>query len=237
MPKSDSVTTSWPSTFTPATVPGRQAADVLLSHTQSALLAPFLGRENTIAKAAEEADVSVDRMYRAALRFERAGLLSCVGTCTNANGGRSIRVYRSSADQYFIPLRLINPNSDMLRTLRLAFDTAVSSFYDEARRSCGEDDIGLGVDVAIVAGARKGVRRTMVRKREGRYHFAPLLQPDAPPLVLTAGELRLTYDEAKALQRELSDLLGRYQRRTRETNGRPYTYVFAYVPGGFPSPE
>jgi hypothetical protein len=78
--------------------------------------APFLARDCTVSQAAEELGCHLDTMLYRVNLFLKAGLLDVVGT--EPRRGRPVKVYRSSADAYFIPFAL-TPFEDIEAAIKL----------------------------------------------------------------------------------------------------------------------
>ncbi len=76
---------------------------------------PFLARTRSVAEAAEEVGCALDTMYYRVRRFERAGLLRVVGQ--RARRGRPIKLYRSVADSFVVPLEA-TPFAELEERLR-----------------------------------------------------------------------------------------------------------------------
>ncbi len=77
------------------------------------VLTPFCGCENTVARASETLKANPKTVYRQVQRFLEAGVLE--QTRTQSRAGRAIRHYRTVADQFLIPTRIL-PLEVLLRT-------------------------------------------------------------------------------------------------------------------------
>jgi predicted ArsR family transcriptional regulator len=117
----------------------------LLTNPESfRFLEPFMARDCTVSQAAKELKCNVDTMLYRVKTFVKAGLLKVVKT--QSRRGRSIKVYRSSADKYFVPFE-ITPYED------------VEAFFRKSRKA--NDDI-------LIPRFAKIIRQT---GREGRIIY------------------------------------------------------------------
>lgn len=174
------------------------------------VLAPFMKRERTIKEAASELGLSLNAMLYRVRRLEKLSLLRV--THEEARKGRAIRHYQAVAKGFFIPYTASPfqmPDSWLvedyhIRELRLAQGTMRSGLaWGEMRGQMTfgkrvflrEDDI-LEADFAF-----------------SREQGADLLEIDAPAVVSYFVETELGEKDAKVLQRELFELVRRFERR------------------------
>lgn len=163
---------------------------------------PFLARESSVSSAAEVVGCGVDTMLYRVRRFCEAGLLKVTRTAKRA--GRPIKLYRSSADAFFVPLA-VTPFATVEE--RLAHQMA--PFNQQIVHSAAH---------LIRESGREG--RRIYRRPDGevwiesaRDQDSPfsLEDPDLPAAFDVSARLRLDFENAKSLQRELHSLFERYQ--------------------------
>lgn len=111
---------------TPAvrTVSDPEQARLLTDPRTKRYLAPFVARTRSLSQAAEEAGCALNTMHYRVNRFLDAGLLREVGVKRRA--GRPIRLYRSSADAFVIPLEatsFADPEENLWKVLEPGFRT------------------------------------------------------------------------------------------------------------------
>lgn len=176
----------------------------LMNGWEMRYLGPFLGREASLSQAARELGVSIARLQYQVRRLQAEGLLRVAGL--ERRGRRELRRYRAVADVVFVPFELMSPATVEAAMLRADqpwlhfFLRALAQIWHERPGEWGmrlEGD-GLG-----------GVRASIVAQPERAVD----LSDAAMPAVLTGGwitDLRLDFQDAKALQAELSELLARY---------------------------
>jgi hypothetical protein len=183
-----------------------EAAAVLVDPLALRHLAPFLGRECTVGQAARETGEKPNTMLKRVRRFVELGLVEVVRE--KPRKGRAIKVYRSRAEVFFVPFEATSAES-------LEAQLAERDAYYEAllRRQV--------VRARMEAFPTWGTR--IYRDARGRLQVQTAINPfenvtaleDGAPAVLSAWRdgLMLDYGDAKALQRELFELLLRYQRK------------------------
>ena len=193
------------------------AARFIADPKASRFLEPFLGRERTASAVAAELGVRVSSMLYRVRQLLDLGLLRVARV--EPRRGRALKHYRAVAESLFVPFELTD--AETLQALGLGS-------AGEMERALGAS---LGAGYEAVGRAFEGWGVRLERDREGRIDrsLAPAsgeadastlqelaLEPGAPALWDQHCVLTLTKGEAKALQRDLSEVFGRYYRRGEE---------------------
>jgi DNA-binding Lrp family transcriptional regulator len=183
-----------------------ERARLLLDARTRRQLAPFLGAAASVGEAARARNEKPNTVLRRVRRLLDAGLLEVVETVPRR--GRPIRRYRAVAEVFFVPFE--------------------ASAADDLESALAEREAWVErlLRRAVVRARREalGVWGTRIYADErGRGQVQMAVRPDADastldpggPAVLSAWRdgLELDYPDAKALQRELYELLLRYQRK------------------------
>lgn len=182
------------------------AADALTNPTSLRHLAPFLGRAVSISEAAKESGAKPNTTLKRAQRFIDLGLLEVVGERPRA--GRPIKLYRTVADTFFVPFEATHAES-----LEAALKER-DAYWEELLRH----------NVVRARSERLGTWGTrFYRDSRGRLQVQTAVTPDANVTTLDAegpaalslwrDQLMLDFADAKALQREMFDLVKRYQQK------------------------
>lgn len=179
-------------------------ASLLLDPRTRRWLEPFLGRATTVGEAAAELGDKPNTVLKRVQRLLRAGLLEVVEHVPRR--GRPLVRYRTSADVFFVPFEASSAATpeEALAQRERAPERLLRRNVVRARR----ETLGAwGTRIYRDARGRLQVQMA-VRPDEN----VTMLDPSAPA-VLSAWRDRvyLDYADAKALQRELFDLLLRYQ--------------------------
>ena len=157
-------------------------------------------------------------------RLCQAGLVIC--TRQEARAGRAIRFYRAIASQFFVPYAFtpaMNPATLLeqeyaAKAKRFAYNLTATAL--KARAEQGEFD--WGVRFSLENGK---VRQHAALEEAAHWNF---LSDDDPALIDVWDEgLMLNREDAKALQLELCDLIGRYRAKGGDT---PYTLRLGLTP-------
>lgn len=170
-------------------------------------LEPFLNCERTVLEAARESGVKPNTMLARVKRFVTLGLLVVAREVPRA--GRAVKVYRTSAESFFVPYE-ITPSE----TLEVSMQER-ERYWERLLRK----------NVVRVRSEDVGSWGTRIyRDTRGRLQVQAALTPVqnytmlAPerPAALSAWRdaIYLDFDEAKALQREMFDLLKKYQQKS-----------------------
>lgn len=181
-------------------------ADLLTNPETLQQLEPFLGRESTVTAAVRRTGSKPNTMLSRVRRWLELGLLEV--SRIRQRAGRAVRYYRATADSWFIP-----------------FDTTSAESLEASVRQRDEWwSARLRQAVVRARQEQVGTWGTRVyRDRRGYLQVQMAVSPDsnwtslAPdrPAVLAAWRdgLYLDFEDAKELQRELFELLLRYQRK------------------------
>jgi hypothetical protein len=180
---------------------------MLLDPHVRAQLTPFIGQTATVQEAAAASGASANTTLKRVQRFMDAGLLQVAGETPRA--GRPVKRYTAVADAFFVPFEA-SANADLESALaerEAASQALLRRSVVRARR----DAIGAW-----------GTR--IYRDSRGRLQVHMAVQPEADASMLDAAQpavlsawrdtVMLSHEDAKALQRELAELLDRFENRS-----------------------
>ncbi len=183
-----------------------EAADVLTQPETLRQLEPFLARSLTITQAAKETGEKANTVLSRVRRFVKLGLLEVSEEVKRK--GRSIKKYRATAEVFFIPYEATSAE-----TLEVAMAERDAYWEDLLRKSVVKarvEDVGSW-----------GTR--IYRDERGRLQIQAAITPDKNytmldknrPAVLSSwrDSVYLDFEDAKTLQREMFDLLKKYQQK------------------------
>ncbi|HEX7040112.1 MAG TPA: hypothetical protein VF202_08380 [Trueperaceae bacterium] len=184
-------------------VDDRAAASALLDPSTVRHLAPFLGAELSVTEAARLTGEKPNTVLKRVRRFVELGLLEVARERERA--GRPIKLYSAVADVFFVPFAVTEAES---------YEAVL-----RARESYAEELLRRNVvRTRLEAFGEWGTR--IYRDERGRLQVQTAVTPDAnvtmldpgAPAVLSAWRdaVMLDFEDAKALQREMFDLLLRY---------------------------
>lgn len=199
------------------TVTSSEAARLLTDTAQLRLLEPFFKREVVLSEVAAELGVNLNTLLYRVNRFIALGLLRVVRE--EPRRGKAVKVYRASAESFFVPFD-ITPSASLEQILQDLLGDAEKLFDREAAKAFQQAFPTKGIHVCLTGNQLS----VMLCDREGREAFKDaFFGLGAPALVLRHGTLNLDFQTAKAFQRELYDLLARYS--TKQT---PHAQLYAY---------
>lgn len=185
------------------------AARLILSPDVLAVLEALMLREWSVSVLAAALGRPLNAVHHRVRRLVSAGLV--VETRREARRGRPVCHYRASAQAYFIPYdrtplrsheEMVGLGDDLFQQ---RFDRAVV----QAGAALVRDWQDIGVRVYVDGGS---VREDVTPSAEA-FDNRSLLAPDAPALFAYRDILRLSPDDAKAMQHELDTLVTRYAGR------------------------
>ncbi|GGL04183.1 hypothetical protein GCM10010844_23540 [Deinococcus radiotolerans] len=172
----------------------------LLAHERvRRVLGAFLGREQTVAGAAREAQLDVRVVHRDVQALRRAGLLTVQREQTRA--GRPVKVYRACADDLFIDARRLPPQAQ--ETQAAALD---SLFHHAAGREFHRalSDFAPGWGLRVYATPDAPGFAVLEGPRTARP-LSALDEWQGPPARMLSGAptARLTGEQVVEVQRDL----------------------------------
>jgi hypothetical protein len=169
-------------------------------------LLPFIGQECSLAEAAEQLQVATSTMQYRIQTFLESGVLKL--SSIKRRPGRPVKYYRSSRDTLFISFQTSASNTleDFVKSWHQPWN---EYFLQNVCKTLDQQHPDWGIRV--------------YRKPNGELVILPAYNPhsdydplseDEPALLLGwHPKLYLEPDEAKNLQRELSELLHRYEQK------------------------
>jgi hypothetical protein len=193
---------------------------------------PFMARACTVSQAAKEVGCNVDTMLYRVKTFVEAGLLKIVAT--ENRRGRPSKVYRSSADAYFVPFA-VTPFEDVEAAIKQNIQKDVDVIaYNLARviRHSGRDGRHIFRDhrgeVSWVSGANAG---DAVLNLDDLSELAKNIYATERMIGESASdELELTDEEAKELMLEFYKLWRGFKNKKISKGKKKYFLQFSFVP-------
>jgi hypothetical protein len=190
------------------------------------VLAPFIGVERTVKDVARELGWKLNPLLLRVRRLVKLGLL--IVTREAPRAGRAVKHYRSAADGFFVPYTVTN------------FETPEAwllADYASRERDLARATMRAGAAWGLSRGQASFGKRLFRREdglMEADFAFgvtepADLLEDDAPAVLSTFVVTNLDRETAKALQRELAEVVRRYE---RAGPGGPYLLRLGLAPTG-----
>jgi hypothetical protein len=209
-----------------------EQARILLDPKSFRFFGPFLARDCTASQAASELHCHVDTMIYRIKTFLRAGLLKVVKT--QSRRGRSMKVYRSSAEAYFLPFG-VTAYQDIEAQWRQEFETSndiVIKALANVLRQLGRegkhifrDELG---EVSTSSGAH--VREALLDLDNIEAVRKMIYDPKSVMAEATSDTLLLSDKASREFMLELYQLWRRYKTRKPTQNPKKYFMQLSFVP-------
>jgi hypothetical protein len=206
-----------------------EQARLLSSPESLRFFEPFVARDCTVSQAAKEVKCNVDTMLYRVNLFLKAELLRVIKT--QSRRGRSVKVYRSSADAYYIPFE-ITPFEDVeafFRKSRKANDDILIPRFARAVRQVGREGRMIYRDDKgeVWTSSAGGLNDVFVglgdtQKLEQRLREKQQMAENSSDI------LYLTEEEARDFVVELYKVWGKYKRDDKSKR-KPHFFEFAFV--------
>ncbi len=207
-----------------------EQAKLLSSPESFRFFEPFMARDCTVSQAAKEVKCKVDTMLYRVNLFVKAGLLKIVET--QARRGRSVKVYRSSADAYYVPFE-ITPFEDVeafFTRTRRASDAILIPQFAKVIRKAGREGRQIYRDQKgeVWTSSSGGVNDTFIGLED-----TPTLRrkfQEKPIGENSSDILMLTEQEARDFAFEIHKLWGKYKKVKSKAKRKSYFFDFSFVP-------
>ncbi len=203
----------------------------LLSNPESfRYFEPFLARDCTVSRAAKELNIEIDTMLYRVKTFLKVRLLRVVRL--EPRRGRPTKVYRSSAEAYYIPFEM-TPFEDveaLFLSGRKANDAILVPRFAKAIRQLGREGRQIYRDNKgeVWTSSAGGVDDMFI----GLENTTTLKQNlQRKPIGENSSDiLKLTEKEARDFVFELYKLWGKYKKGRGKAKRKSYFLEFAFVP-------
>jgi Helix-turn-helix domain len=198
------------------------AAELLDPNTLR-FLGPFLGQTRTADQVARELGISLNTLLYQIKRLCELGFLEI--TEERPRRGRGIKHYRAKAEVFFIPFEntpFATPEDMLLREYEPLYRHFLASFLEAAMQMVNLTamrDIGL-----CVSRDEDGQVNVQHGAHPSRMIMPNPFEPNAPAILIGwDDQLRLDFEDAKALQLEMLEVLERY--RAKDGSGSYIAHV------------
>lgn len=199
------------------------AVRMLLSPRDVRFFMSFLGRERTLSEAAAVLGVRRDTMLYRVRQLLALGLIEVVSV--QHGRGRPVKRYRSVSDGFVVGFQMAQEATVL--ELFLARDAAQREGLGEGLLSAVAGECGWHLRI-YSDGA--GLYWEAAPDDQPGWQKEELLRPNAPAAWYTNDQLRLSQDDAKALQRELATLLLRYRQKHQPDVEQAHTLQLGLAP-------
>ena len=184
-------------------------AKLLTKEDYRAVLGAFLGRERSVAEAAAELRLDLDATLYRVRRLHQAGLLEVRSVQPRA--GRAVKRYRAVHDAWFVPFEAL-PYADLEETF-LELHVGHAHVIARAAAHALQRSEWSGYRIERNEDGRLWMRG--VRGDGSGFGIAAVDAGATDAMV----ELRLTPEDARRLNRELTELVTRYTALDRSDEG------------------
>jgi hypothetical protein len=185
------------------TVDHPDAADFVADPHTAKFLYPFIRQERSAGEAAESYGMSVNAMLYRIQRMQALGLV--VQCAERTRAGRAVKLYRATADSFYVPLRSTSKVKleELVTQWARSFEDAYARAFARRLQDVREE---WGIRIS--------------REYDGRLIIAPAWQPESffdyfqenAPTVIEGwfNDLRLDDEDAKNFQQDLMTLYFKY---------------------------
>lgn len=196
------------------------AVKVLMDRNQVQLLRPFFEDETTISAAADALGVPLQFLFRKVERFVALGLLTVSREVPRK--GRAVRLYRTPARLLYVPAAAVDLAA-LLRRSEYYWQQQLVDGLLSVWRDRSETGLGVQVHPNDIGGVR-----IALATEPGVVYRA--LGEDEEVMLNSWLRLRLTPEDARALQLEMEALVNRYTKKHVPGSSANFIARFALAP-------
>ena len=203
---------TWAEVYTEA------AARALIDPKKRRYLEPFIGQACSASEAARTLGVKLTAMLYQTERLQALGLLRV--TQQQTRRGRPVKLYRATADRFFVPFEVTRAES--LTTLLAELEADFQRYFVQNLAWAGLE-LAKSWGFAVYRDDEGLLVQDLVPREGGDGNALPLLlKSSSPALWASSSFLKLDFGTAKALQRDIDKLLSAY--RAKQVQGEQ-TYL------------
>ncbi len=183
----------------------RESAAILLEPKKAVWLQPFINSPKTLSQAARELNVSMSTYSYRLNKLLSYGLI--YETHSVKRAGKAIKYYWCSADSFVIPLSVIAVEDYYQQYLEYYRQL----FFDSFNRILAKDSESFYVEVSY--DKQSDLVYRLKHKNHKLSFWKQMLDYDEPAILAALRDIQLNYQDAKNLQKELSELLKKYEEK------------------------
>ncbi len=207
-----------------------EIATILTDVTRVRLLEPFFREDITLTDAAKKLELKLTTLHYHVTKFIRLGLIEV--TKKEARKGKAVKYYRSTAKVFFVPFD-ITPSLSLEHLLATLSKPTDDVFNREITRTLQDLSAQWGIDISLGPSGEEELR-IAIRRYDNRRYDRPRTEdisfnPDEPALMSSTSSLHLDFATAKALQKDLRELLESYHKKQNPKEQR-YLYRIGLTP-------
>ena len=185
------------------TITESEAAALLTDPQGQRFLAPFLAKESSVAEAAKQLGIPTNSLLYRVNQMARLGLIQVVRE--EARAGRPIKIYRSSADAFFVPFAL-TPAESLEALLTPTGSHWDRLFVRNATQMLSRAYPEIGIQIW-----RGETDELYAKPASEPGRWLDFSSPEVPPmLAFWSAGLWLNEEQARSLQLEMVQLYQRY---------------------------
>lgn len=189
-----------------------KAAELLIDAKARKFLAPFVGSERSVSEAAGLLGISTQALSYWVKKFLASDLLE--QSRTKARPGRPIRYYRAPFEKAYVPFDVLP--SETLEALIQEQDAPWQRLLAKNLVRVGQDAFS-SLHTWMVAVEPDGRGELCIGIASSTTDEASLRQKllpaEAPAILISMTSFHLSFEDAKQLQAELSELIDRYKQK------------------------
>ena len=195
-----------------------QSAKLLLEPNRAKWLQPFITSPITLSQVTRELNISMSTYSYQLKKLLSHGLI--FETHKIKRAGKPIRYYWSSAERFIIPLSVIAVEDYYQQYL----DYYRQIFFESFDRILATDSESYYVEISY--DKQKDLVYQLKLNNQKLSFWKQMLQANEPAILATLRDIQLSYEDAKDLQKDLYNLLAKYEEKANLATNHYQIQIF-----------
>ena len=205
-------------------VNNQELSNILIDTKELTYLDPFFKGDVILSDVAEKYDIKLNTLLYKVNKWIELGLVEVVREETR--NGRAIKIYQATAKTFIIPFS----TTDKVGLTELLVDMnarAQQIFYEGMAESL---NIFPNIHIYVQLNSQNYLERTLGSDDLNEFKLDDLMQPEVPACFSAqGGSLFLNHETAKEFQKELIELLLKYN-KLNNSGAQRYDYHIGLAP-------
>lgn len=206
-----------------------EAANALLSEKGAEILHTFIPEALSLSDAAKRLDMKLNTLLYQVNRLLKLGILQISGT--KKQNGKTVKLYQTVAEQFAVPFTLTSAATSQELITQIAqvpLDSFMANIVASRRNQSTEWVILMGYSKVSDGLTISLTPRQKTAEDYQNYGLKQGNDPNCPVALFNSTDFNLSFEDAKALEKEIKALVKKYRKKSTE-GLQSYTALFGLV--------
>ena len=194
-----------------------EAANALLSEKGAEILHTFIPKALSLSDAAQRLDIKLNTLHYQVNRLIKLGILQITGT--KKQNGKTVKLYQTVAEKFAVPFTLTSAATSQELITQIAqvpLDSFMANIVASRRNQSAEWVILMGHSKVS-----EGLTISLTPKQKTvedyqNYGAKQGNDPNSPVALFNSTDFNLSFEDAKALEKEMKALVKKYRKKSND---------------------